>query len=250
MFLKNPFIPLAKANIAIVAGDAHEDIIKTLDELNIKVIHTIKCKDVDESISFHPDIIMHPINHNTLVIAPNVYEYYKEQLKGLNIKLIKGEKILGGKYPHNIAYNIGRVYGSAIHNFKYTDELAKFYLEKENLKFIDVKQGYTKCSMAVVDETSIITADYPIYTSLRDFGYDPLLISPGDIQLEGQNYGFIGGATGNFSKDTIFLSGSLEGHPDKEKVENYIFKKNKKIIYLSNKKIVDIGTIITLNNNC
>lgn len=242
----NPFIPIEKANIAIVAGNAERNIFQTLEKMKIKVIPTVKCEGIDESISYHPDIVMHPIDHNTLVIAPNVYEYYEEKLKGLNLKLIKGDTKLSGKYPKDIAYNIGRIYGKAIHNFKYTDEVLKFYFKKENIELINVKQGYTKCSMAVVDESSIITADYPIYIKLKELGCDPLLISPGHIKLEGQNYGFIGGATGNLSKDVILLSGKLDKHPDRKKIEEYIFKNNKKIIYISDKEVADIGTIITL----
>lgn len=244
----NPFIPHTSANIALVAGNANIDIIKSLEKMNIHVITTVKCEDVDESISYHPDIVMHPINYNTLVIAPNVYDYYYDRFKNTNIKLIRGETKLKGKYPEDVAYNIGRIYGKAIHNFKYTDEVLKFYLEKENLEFINIKQGYSKCSIAVIDEYSIITSDCPIYSKLKDIGYDPLLISPGHIELKGQNYGFIGGATGNLSKDKILLAGNLDEHPDKDKIEGFISKKNKKIIYLSDEKITDIGTIITLYN--
>ncbi len=245
----NPFIPAKNANMAIVAGNASTSIINSLERLQIKVIPTIKCLDVDESIAYHPDIVIHPINYNTLIIAPNVFNYYADKLERFNLKLIKGERRLEGKYPLDIAYNVGRIYGRAIHNFKYTDEVLKFYLKKENLEFINVKQGYTKCSMAIVSEDSIITSDLPIYKKLKDLGYGVLLISPGYINLENQEYGFIGGATGNLSIEKMLFSGILEEHPDKEKIKKFIYEKNREIIYLSKEKITDIGTIITLNCN-
>ena len=40
--------------------------------MNLNIIPTIECKEVSEPISYHPDIVIHPINHNTLVVAPNV----------------------------------------------------------------------------------------------------------------------------------------------------------------------------------
>lgn len=246
---KNPFIPLKSADLAIIPGDTDKNIINKLNEIGVKTITTIKCKDIDESISYHPDIVIHPINYNTLVIAPNVYDYYKEVLKETNLKLIRGERFLDVKYPDDIAYNVGRVYGKAFHNFKYSDEVLKFHLKKEGVELINVKQGYTKCSMTVIDEYSIITEDKPIYNKLKELEYDPLLIDSSYINLKGQKYGFIGGATGNLSKNTILVSGSLSHHPEKEKIENYIFKRNKKIIYLSDEKILDLGTIITLNGN-
>ena len=62
-----------------------------LKKLNINIIPTIACKEVAEPISYHPDIVIHPINHNTLIVAPNVFDYYEDKLHGLGIKIIKGE---------------------------------------------------------------------------------------------------------------------------------------------------------------
>lgn len=245
----NPFIPIGKANVVIVDGRLDISSIDFLRKLNLKVIPTIKCEDIEESISYHPDIVIHPINHNTLIIAPNVYDYYEDKLKGMDIKLIKGDTYLASKYPFDIAYNVGRLKHIAIHNFKYTDEKLKFYLKKENLQLINVNQGYTKCSIAIIDEDKGITADYGMFTKLSNLGYEILLIEPGYITLEKQKYGFIGGATGNYSPDTIFISGNLDSHPSKDKILNFIKNAKKKIKYLSNNQIVDIGTIISLKCN-
>src|SRR5699024_2133678 len=230
-------------------SNANEKIFDSLNRLGVKVIPTIKHRKVHQSIAYHPDIVMHPVNHNTLVIAPEVFPYYNDKLCNLNLKLIKGKKELKGKYPLNIAYNVGRINRATIHNFKYTDEILKFYLQKENLKLINIKQGYTKCSMAIIDDNSVITSDYPIYNKLIKLGYNVLLIKPGYIDLKYQNYGFIGGSSGNLSKNTILLSGKLDIHPDKEKILNFIAKYRKKVIYLSNKNISDIGSIINLYCN-
>lgn len=246
--MTNPFIPINKANIAIIDGRASEDIVNNLEKLNIKVIRTIKCKDLQESVSYHPDIIMHPINHNTIIVTPIVFDYYDEQLSSLGINVVKGETILRSKYPYDIAYNVGRLNNIAIHNFKYTDEKLKFYLKKENLEFININQGYSKCSLAIVDDISGITADLIMFKRLSVMGLNMLLIRPGFIELENEDYGFIGGATGNYSNRDIFFTGKLNNHPDFEKIENFIKDRNMKIIYLSKNEVIDLGTIITLNN--
>lgn len=245
----NPFVPISEANVVIVDGRLDNDRLNEIKKLNIKIIPTIKCEELEESISYHPDIVIHPINHKTLIIAPNVYDYYEDKLGGMGIKLIKGERYLESKYPLDIAYNVGRLNYIAIHNFKYTDEKLKFYLKKENLELINVNQGYTKCSIAIVDEDKCITADKGIYRKLSDYGFKVLLIEPGHIILKNQKYGFIGGATGNFSKDIIMISGSLKKHPDEKRILNFIKEAQKRIIYLSDNDIVDVGTIISLNCN-
>ncbi|MBV1819651.1 hypothetical protein L0P54_09495 [Anaerosalibacter bizertensis] len=242
----NPFIPYKKGNLVIIDGRVDEKVIKFLEKLNIKVIKTVKCEDVHEAIAYHPDIVLHPINYKTLIVAPNVFEYYEEKFFGTGIELIRGEKQLVRDYPGDIAYNVGRVYGYAIHNFKYTDEKLLFYLKKEGLELIHVNQGYTKCSMAVVDEKAIITADRPIYEAMTKYYIDTLLIEPGHIKLEGFNYGFIGGCFGSLCKNDIFISGKFNNHPDKDKIKKFLKKHKKNLIFLSNDKIVDLGTIITL----
>lgn len=103
--------------------------------------------------------------------------------------------------------------------------------------------------MAIVDDTSAITADKPIYEVLKEKGYSVLLIEPGYISLENQKYWFIGGATGNLSKDIMLLSGTLNYHPDKENIFEFLKSKNKTIKFLSKKNIVDVGTIISLKCN-
>lgn len=244
--LNNPFIPKKFANTVIVDGRISVEMKSKLKKMNINIIPTIPCKEVSEPISYHPDITIHPINHNTLIVAPNVFDYYEDKLRGMGIKIIKGETKLGKDYPEDIAYNVGRVGKFAVHNFKYTDEKLKYYLKKENLEFIDIRQGYTKCSMAIIDNIAIITADYPMYRILSINGIDVLLVSPGYIDLKGYSHGFMGGATGNLSEDVVLFSGNFDTHPDKNKIFNFVKKYNKKIVWLSDKKIMDIGTIISL----
>lgn len=243
---ENPFIPRFKGEIAIVDGRVNKDIITALKKEGLEIIKTIKCNKVEASISYHPDIVIHPVNHDTIVVEPSVFEYYYKKISKFGIKVLKGEKDLTSKYPEDIAYNVARLKGIAIHNFKYTDNKLLGFFQDMGLKRINIKQGYSKCSMMIVDEKSAITSDIPMYNRLKEIGYDMLLIEQGHIDLPGQPYGFIGGCSGNLSKDKILLSGKLEKHPNKEEIFKFIEKKRKQIIFLSRANIVDIGTIIIL----
>lgn len=246
--MRNPFIPKKVGNTVIVDGRVPQEIFRNLRKLNLNIIPTIKCTEVPDPISYHPDIVLHPINHKTIVVAPNVFEYYMVELSKLGIRVIEGESVLGEDYIEHIAYNVGRIGRFVIHNLEYMDEKLKCYLEREDLDFIHVNQGYTKCSMAIVNREAIITADIPIYEKLKDLGIDVLLIESGHIELEGHTYGFIGGASGNLSNDNILLAGSIDKHPDRYKILEFLKKHRTKIIYLSEEKIVDVGTIIALEN--
>lgn len=243
----NPFIPLKEANLAIVAGNADREIFFNLEKLGIKVVRTIKCEELYDSVAYHPDMVIHPLDHKSLLIAPNVYAYYREKLSKYNLNIIKGERVLASKYPENIAYNIGRLSKVALHHGKYTDNKALKFFEKNNIELIKVKQGYSKCSMAIIDHDMAISSDKGICKKLEALNYPFLLIEAGYISLEKEKYGFIGGATGSFSKDKVFFTGTFEDHPDEKKIKKFLRENKKEIVYLSRKKISDIGTIISLH---
>lgn len=243
---KNPFIPKDRGKLAIVDGRVSEEILTSLEEEGLRIIKTIKCMEVEESISYHPDIVIHPLNHDTIVVAPNVFDYYYGALSDLGIRVLKGNKKLAGRYPDDIAYNVARLNNIAIHNFHYTDDRILEYIERNKIGKIEIKQGYSKCSLMIVDEESAITSDKPMYSRLKEKGYDVLLIDQGHIDLPGQVYGFIGGASGSLSRDKILISGKLDGHPNKNEILEFIEARKKELIYLSWEKIIDIGTIIVL----
>jgi len=241
----NPFIPKGKASIAIIDGRVCNEIIENLKRYGLEIIKTCKCEELYDAISYHPDIVIHPINYDTVVVAPNVYDYYKDILTFFGIKVIKGERKLSRNYPENIAYNVARISRYAVHNTKFTDEKLKYYLIKEGIDFINVNQGYTKCSLAIIGENVGITSDPSIYKMLKNHNMDVLLIKEGSIQLPGLNYGFIGGATGMMSKYELLITGTLEEHPSLNEIRIFLKKHKIKPIYLSNNKIIDIGSIIT-----
>lgn len=242
---RNPFIPREKANIVVVDGRASKEIGENLSKYCVKIIETCKCEELYDSISYHPDIVLNPINHKTVIVAPNVYDYYNSILPFYGIKVIEGEKKLSRNYPENIAYNVARISRYAVHNTKYTDEKLKFYIEKEGIEFINVNQGYSKCSLAIIGEDACITSDPSIYKELEKKSMDVLLIEEGLIELPGLNYGFIGGATGMLSKDELLISGTLIEHSSQNKINDFLKKHKIKSVYLSNNRLIDIGSIIT-----
>lgn len=244
--MKNPFIPKGKAKLVIIDRRVSRDIISNLKKLDLDVIETIECKEVDKSIAYHPDIVIHPLDEKTILIAPNVFEYYLERLKKYDFNLIKGKSVLTSDYPGDISYNIGRMGRHTIHNSKYTDEVAREYFIENNIEMIDVKQGYGKCSLADFGDGLGITSDKIIHERLTKLGYKVLLIQPGFIDLEYQKYGFIGGCIGNLDGETIVVTGRLDRHPDRDKIEAFLADNGKKLMFLSDENILDVGTIMIL----
>ena len=242
--MQNPFIPPNRANLAIISGEASDEITYNLTNEGIEVVKTIKVESVSSKIAFHPDLVLHPIDLNTLVVAPEVFNFYSQKLKSYGLRVVKGRNRLGRDYPENIKYNVFRIGDHFVHKKGYSDDIIEQYYKKLGINLIDVTQGYTKCSIALVNNQSAITSDHKIAEKLTNEGYDILLIEKGWIELPGYEYGFIGGASGNVSPKEMVLTGSLSNHPDGAVIEAFIENKGIEIIYLSKDNIIDLGTVL------
>ena len=118
----------------------------------------------------------------------------------------------------------------------------KDMVKKQGREGIKCKQGYTRCSVCVVDNNSIITADSVIAEKCRKVGIDVLEIVPGYIELAGFEYGFIGGASIRLSDKFIAFTGILTAHPQYMEITDFIKSKGLNIIYLTDQPAFDIGS--------
>ncbi len=235
-------IPNRKANLVIINSKTSDEIRKNLKKYFKYIVYTCPNSDINTYLSYHVDMSIHPVEKNTLVVAPNVYTYYKK-LESYGIKVIEGINRLMDKYPYDISYNcldIGEYY---LHNSNYTDKNIYEYYLKKGVKCIHIKQGYSKCSVLIVDANHFITSDKNIANQLNKIGKKVLLINQGFIELRGMNYGLIGGCGGNYSPNEILLTGSLSNHPDCQRIIKFITDAKVNIHYLSQNPISDIGSI-------
>jgi hypothetical protein len=245
-FIKTPFIPERKVSHVLIDGRASADILSGLEDLGIKPILTPLSAGLYEAVTNHPDMLVHPVGDNILVVAPDVYEFFNSVLEPLKFRLIRGKSVLKSNYPENIAYNVARINNLAFHNIRYTDPVIRQYFEQHGVKMINVKQGYAKCSTCIVSDHAIITSDRGIARTADNYNIDVLLITPGHILLPGLNYGFIGGATGLVSKNLLVVAGMLNNHPNYIDIVEFCSKYNVSIRSLGKGQVIDIGSIIPI----
>ena len=149
---------------------------------------------------------------------------------------------LGSDYPSDVPFNAACTGKYFIHNIKYTNPELLAAAKDAEMTIVDVKQGYAKCSVVVVDEDSIITYDVGLAAACEHAGLSVLLVSPGHVQLEGYNTGFIGGASGRID-GTIIFCGDITGHPDYSRIRDFIESRGLKIKYFDF-PLTDIGSIV------
>ncbi len=246
-FVDNPNIPVKPLSVALVDGRINRMLENRLADMGIRVIKTEKYEGLYEAISFHPDIMYHHLGGNRIVHAPGVSKKTNMVLEALGFQLIPGSTPLGGKYPFNIAYNVARVGNVAFHNLKYTDPVLARELALSGAELVHVNQGYTKCSVSVVDSNSIITSDKGIARAAEKKGIDVLLIEPEEgIKLPGVKYGFIGGSSGLIDEKKWLLTGDILNLKSSEKIIQFLQKRCIDVICLPGEPVIDIGSIIPL----
>lgn len=230
---------------AVVCSSQYEYINKALAERNIWQLETQCCNDIDEPVNCHADMLMCYLSNGQAICHQSQNKLMSELTK-LGLKINVGQSKLKKKYPHDIAYDFLLTEKYGFGNLKHTDKEILKYCTDNEIKTVDVKQGYAKCSCLVIDGNSIITADTAIAQAAEQCEVDVLLISSGQIELPGYDYGFIGGCAGYIAKDTIAFTGDIRCHSDFAEIDEFITKRNKKYICLSQNRLIDIGGIIPI----
>lgn len=242
----NPYVPNKTPRFVIIDYRASDEIINYFKKINIEPIKTIKCNDLQEPVDGHPDMVIHPIDEKTFVVAPNVYDYYFNVLTNLGIKVIKGGKTLCRNYPEDIAYNVARIGRYAVHNLQHTDQVLKYYLEEAKIEFIHVNQGYTKCSISSVGNNKAVTSDLMIHEKLKSYNIDCMFINPKIVYLKGYNHGFIGGCTGLINEKIFLSTGKIADENIFSAFKEFILSSGYLYEEASSQQIIDLGSIIPI----
>ncbi len=240
-YVKNPNIPLKKVGTVIVDYRIDRESVEALKKMGINVIYSTPVKAFYESVNGHPDMQIHHLGDNRFVCIKEVYDYYKEHLPDSASLTCCAENI-GGKYPYDVLCNAAAIGGSVVCNEKYTaSEITSQYE-----RVINVKQGYAKCSVAIVSENAAITADTAIAKAMEENGINVLRINEGEIVLDKMSYGFIGGACGLVSNDILAVNGNIKRHSSYAEIQAFCKKYGVEILELNDKTVYDIGSIIPI----
>lgn len=216
------------------------------DRLEIfgNVIRVPKHPSIYESVCGHTDLLINIINEKELLVHKDMHTSFISLLNSLNIKVKLSLSSLEEGYPGNIILNGINLKNYFIHNLKYTDK--NLLKEVKGKTLINVKQGYSKCSTAVLSENAIITSDISIAKKLNELKFDVLLLPPGDIDLPGINYGFIGGCSGLVAENIMAFFGTLDNYTYGFEVKNFLKKHRVDPIYLGKGRLIDRGSIFAI----
>jgi hypothetical protein len=212
-----------------------------LESMNTEVIWIPDNPNVDPRLRGHVDLSLIHLGGNMLVGQGN---HIVNILTNKGFEIVPAETAQRAEYPNDAGLNgciVGPVF---LHNTACTDKAVLLGLGER--KIIHVNQGYTKCSVCVVDERSIITSDFGIAAAARQNGLDVLTIRQGYIELPGFEFGFIGGSAWKLSEHALAFTGRLDDHPDKDRILDYLTARVIEPVFLTDGPIFDIGSAIPI----
>ncbi|MDU1347866.1 DUF6873 family GME fold protein [uncultured Clostridium sp.] len=232
--------------LAIVDFRISNSEIKSLQTLGCKVLKCPPSSKLYDAVCGHPDMLIHIISKTLLMTHPSMDKTFINLLQNdFNFDVIFSKNELKEEYPYDITLNAVNLSNYFIHNIKYTDEYLLKHIKDKT--FINVNQGYSKCSTAIINDNAIITSDKSIAKALSNTDIDILLLPPGDIELPGLNYGFIGGSCGLLDNNHLVFYGNLKNYKYGNEVLGFLDKYSITPIYLSDSKLIDRGSIFFLD---
>lgn len=243
-YVEQPNLPRGDVRLAAVSG-TYSEILHSLASRGIETVEIRPNKNLDQPIQSHADMLCHHLGGNQLMIAQGERDL-RSRFEKFGFRIFESERPVRSPYPNDSSLNVLRVGNLAFMGKMEQDKKIRTYFQNQNIRVIEVRQGYARCSVAVVDDQSVITADVGIAQACIQTGLYVLHIRPGFIRLEGYPYGFIGGCCGKLGKNKIGFAGDLTSHPDCNAILEFLSIKRIEVIPLMDGPLTDIGGILPL----
>jgi hypothetical protein len=193
-----------------------------------------------DAISGHPDIFFCK-TPGGIIAAPNTPPKILEKLAIKGVPFQVGRQEVGMQYPGSAVYNAVVTEKHCIHYLDITDRAITSSLGGQEQ--INVRQGYTRCSLLPLKDGHFITSDQGISGVLGKNGLNVLQVDPTGILIQELKHGFFGGACGVLD-DKVFIIGSLGHYNDGNRVRAYLDRLGYKVIELYDGPLFDGGSIM------
>ncbi|MCH5171114.1 MAG: hypothetical protein J1F24_07490 [Oscillospiraceae bacterium] len=238
-FLINPNLPSNDVTDLLVS-DGDNSLISALADLGINSLKMRQSPNLDPFCANHSDILVYHLGNGRFIVDETA------------VNAFESDNVIGivnvcSPYPNDCMLNAADIGDYIICNSKITHKSILKSAEEQNKQIINVNQGYAKCSVCIVKRNTVITDDMSIYQECeKKDGISVLLVSKGSVVLHGQNYGFLGGASGLIGENKLFFNGDLTYHKDFLAIMQFLSYHNVKYTDIKNKPLTDVGSIIPI----
>ncbi len=243
-YIKHPNLPENKVAYVFLGQDNVPLLEKSLKKHNINICSLKGDIRLDKRVFAHTDMLMFHMGSNQVIFSKKQAVFPFE-----DIEITVSASKIAENYPYDIALNAVLIGNYLICNKNYTDKTIIEYADKHQINIIDVKQGYSKCSVVPISSNAFITDDRGIADAGKAAGMDTLYIDKHFVKCDGFNYGFIGGASGMIDRNILAFTGIFTDPNTKNAVEAFSGKHGVGIVYLTDEPMFDVGSIIPFIEN-
>lgn len=240
-FVKSANLPTKKVSHVICGYQ--KELYAALLEMGIASINPGQADCIENVTKYHSDLLCTHLG-GRYVIVEKANDFLRDGLRDLGFNVVMSREMIGADYPLDCSLNCALIGKYLLCNIKTVDQSLLRYCNNNQYEIVHTEQGYTKCNTCIVNDEAIITSDLSIYTAMKG-KIDILPIELGSIELEGFNYGFIGGATGLIDKNLLAFAGDLALHPCAAKIKTFLMNHNVDAVsLLPNHPLMDVGSIL------
>lgn len=241
-FVGSSNLPSAGVGLAAVSA-TYPNLVFSLSRLGIHCVLTGPGSSLDGPLRCHADMLCFHAGGDRIVIA-NGEETLGRKLCRYGFQITESDCQVRSPYPYEARLNAVKIGSRLIANPRFLDQAVLRFCG--GTEVIPVHQGYARCSCAVVDENSLITADAGIARAALSAGMDVLKIESGGVILPGFRYGFIGGACGKIGKNLMAFAGRIQSHKNFTQIREFLNIRGVTIVTLSDGPLTDVGGILPL----
>lgn len=227
----------------LIIGSEYVDEINELKELGCQIITFNGTSELEAEINQHADINVFNCGNGDLIVNSDIIGEIEPFLADFSLIPCKGIK---SPYPDDIKLNCALIGKYLLCNTKYVADEIRSFCEQNDIRFLHTNQGYSKCSVCVLNDNAVITENDTIASLLKNYQIDVLLIKGGYVCLSDKHHGFIGGASGMINESTVYFSGDISAHPDYDSIIKFLDKYNIKPVFNKSRKLSDFGGFIKL----
>lgn len=240
-----PYLPTERVRTLIVGEGVHP-FAAELEKMGLTLVYTKPIETLTPPLSAHADLAVCPMTNGRFILEISQQDLFLK-LRDLTLKPTFGTARVTSGYPSDAAYNVLQIGAHfLLCNQKTADFSILQYATAQKCAILNCKQGYVKCSVALIRENAVITDDNGIAKILTENGFDVLCIEKGDVRLSGFHYGFIGGCATMLSKTEMLFLGDIRLHRNGDAITGFL--RNHGIIPICIEKVplTDVGSLIPL----
>ena len=240
-FILRPNLPEAKVK-SLLIGENNDNTTQFLINNGIECVQLKANPLLDEETKNHADMLCSYCGNGRFVFSQN--DSAANLLKNEYNAEISVQEGIMKPYPTDIALNACFINKYLLCREASLSALLKTHCLNNSIKIINTKQGYSKCSVCVVNENSVITEDEGIAYLLNNYQCGVLLLNRGGVYLSDRHCGFIGGCSGLLDKNVMFFNGDVKKHSQYAEIKDFLGKRNIEIICSENPRLTDFGGLI------